>query len=137
VLGAEVPDLDQTPCPVCDDPIPADEVVWDPYQGRDPRLAALPYHRRCAGDVLPPAEPDAEMRRCAICKVELVGEEWITAWAALHARFETAQVASTGMPAVVWRVASRDPSRAYVPEHFACLMDKLGLQKLPGLPPKS
>lgn len=124
MYGGEVPELDRTPCPVCGERIAADEAVWDPYHTGERRWAALPYHRACAGDVLPPPEPGREMRRCARCGEELAPEVLAEAFAALLRRFE-APTAPAATPEVVWRLAERAPRR-YLPEHFRCVLGALG-----------
>ncbi|MGE0708415.1 MAG: hypothetical protein AB7N76_19070 [Planctomycetota bacterium] len=120
MFGGVAPDLDETPCVACGERVAPDEVVWDAWHQGDRRFAALPYHRRCAQDVLPPREPDEAMRRCARCGQELAPEVLAAALEALAARFRAAK-GSLASPDVVWRLAGRDPRR-WVPEHFACVL---------------
>lgn len=122
MLGGETPDLATTPCPACDRPIAEDEVVWDAWHGTDLRLAALPYHRACAADLLPPADPDAGMRACGICGEPLGKGQLEEAFAALHARFTAAKGVAAAAD-VVWRLAEREPRR-YVTEHLSCLLKR-------------
>lgn len=125
MLGSEVPDLSQTPCPHCAQPFrggEGEEVRWDPWHRADSRWAALPYHQACAeaAGVLPPVEPGPDQRSCGRCETEIEPADLAKAYAALHARFLAAK-ASLVQVELVWRVASRDP-RSYVPEHFACIL---------------
>jgi hypothetical protein len=120
MLGPEAPDLDETPCVACGERVLAAEVVWDAWHTGDSRLAALPYHRRCAGEVLPPVEPSDSMRACGRCGEALTPAVLSAALAALHQRFEAAK-GSLVSPEVVWRLKERHP-RLYVPEHFACVL---------------
>lgn len=131
MIGGEVPDLKTARCPVCGLGIDAGEVVWDPYQRQDVRLAALPYHRACARDLLPPTEPAPELLTCAICGLRFPAEVAEEAIAQLHARFATAK-AAVRTPTVVWRLAGRDPRR-FVAEHFQCLLGQ-AVRKPPALP---
>lgn len=137
MLGGEVPDLATTPCGGCGGALGADDdVVWDAWYAGDPTLAAYPYHRACAGAVLPPAEADADMRRCGLCGAALSDAELEVALRDLRARFEQPKVSPPGPPQVVWRLAAREPRR-WVPEHFACLLAKVERTRpLPGLPGK-
>ena len=103
----------------------ASEVVWDPYHTGSRQLAALPYHPACAEGLLPPETPDAGMRRCGICEKELEEAELARAFEELRRRFQEAKGPAAPQE-VVWRLAERAP-RMFVPEHFACVLGKLGL----------
>jgi len=125
MFGGEVPDLEATPCGRCGERVDPADVVWDPWHQGDRQLAALPYHRACAGDVLPPAEPPAAgdpLRVCGICGRDL-GPAFAPAFAALQARFARPE-APKAPPEVVWRLAGREPRR-WAAEHFACLLRKV------------
>jgi len=126
VIGGEVPDLRTTPCGGCREPFgPDDDVVWDPWHTGDARLAAQPYHRDCAGAVLPLAgEADLE-RVCGLCHQPLGEREWALAVGELRARVEAAKVAPGTLPAVAWRLIAREPRR-WSPDHLACLLDRAG-----------
>jgi len=126
VLGGEVPDLQSTPCGECRGAFAAgDEVVWDAWHPDDPRLAAYPYHRRCAQRVLPPALPTDQNRTCGLCGQDLTDSEWTQAFAALHARFLQPKAATDVLPVVAWRLAEREPSRRWVPDHLNCLLERV------------
>jgi len=117
---------------VCGARIDPAEAVWDPYQRQDPRLAALPYHRACARDVLPPAAPAPDHARCATCGLGFPAPVLAEAFAQLQARF-AAPRAGTATPEVVWRLAGRDPRR-FVAEHFQCLLERAVRREPPALP---
>jgi hypothetical protein len=127
VLGGEVPDLETTPCGGCQGVFAGgDDVVWDAWHPGDPRLAAYPYHRRCAAGVMPPAEPDGMSRTCGLCGQDLTDAEWAAALAALHARFAAPKATSGQLPAVAWRLVEREPARAWTPDHLSCLLGRVG-----------
>ncbi|MCA8925283.1 MAG: hypothetical protein KDD82_25965 [Planctomycetes bacterium] len=120
MFGGETPDLATTPCPACGQLIAEPDVVWDPWHTSDLRTAALPYHRACAAELLPPAEPAPHMRVCGICGGEFSEAELAAAFEALHTRFTGAKgvAAAAG---VVWRLAERSPRR-FVTEHLSCVL---------------
>lgn len=120
MLGSEVPDLSSTPCVACGERVAAAEVVWDAWHTGDSRFAALPWHRACAAPILPPEAPTDAMRTCGRCTKSIASDVFDPAFSALKARFEAAQ-GSLASPEVVWRLAGRAP-RAYVAEHFACVL---------------
>lgn len=120
MLGGETPDLATTPCPACAQAIAEDEVVWDAWHGTDLRLAALPYHRRCAGELLPPRKLEDGMRACGICGGDFSDRQLVAAFTALHRRFEVAKGVAAAED-VVWRLAERSPRR-FVAEHLSCLL---------------
>jgi hypothetical protein len=122
MLGADVPDLTRTPCPVCDQFVEG-EVVWDPWYPNDIRLAAMPLHPACAASFLPPSEPTPEMRRCGICDLVLETAGFDAAFAALHERFK-APTGTAGAGKIVWRLANRDP-RVFAAEHFDCILKRV------------
>lgn len=121
MLGGETPDLATTPCPVCAQPIAEDDAVWDAWHGTDLRLAALPYHRACAAERLPPRQLEDGMRACGICGGAFSDRELVAAFGALHRRFEAAKGVAAA-EGVVWRLAERSPRR-FVAEHLSCVLD--------------
>lgn len=129
MFGGEVPELATTPCGACGQPVAEDDVVWDPYHEGERRFAALPYHRACAGAVLPPDAPTEAMTRCGLCGEALGEAEAAAAFEQLHARFRVAKAPAVPQQ-VVWRLAERDP-RAFVAEHFACLVERVTGKKSP------
>ena len=94
MLGAEIPDLADTPCTTCQQPFtgdPAEEIVWDAWHGGNQRYSALPHHLACAQELLPPVEPSPEMTTCGICSLELDGKVLASAVSALRGRFQIAK----------------------------------------------
>ena len=130
MFGGAIPDLATTPCPGCDQAVDLDEVVWDPYHHGDRRLCALPYHPRCAADLLPPNEPTDVMRVCAICCSAFDEATLTAAFKGLHQRFGQPK-ATVAVPEVVWRLAGREP-RVFLAEHLACLLDTVRRAQPPG-----
>lgn len=124
MFGGEIPDLASTPCLACGDTVPAADAVWDPYHQGEPRWAALPYHRACAGAVLPPATLVESARRCGLCGEAFAPEVLAEALSQLQARFRAA-APSLATPTLVWRLAAREPARVFVAEHFACLLARV------------
>lgn len=123
MLGGAIPDLATTPCPACEKLVEIEAVVWDPYHKGDRQLSALPYHRACASELLPPLEPTEAMRTCGLCSQRFTDTEFEAAFAALHDRFRRAKP-EVVTPVVAWRLVSREP-REFLAEHFRCLLDKV------------
>ena len=134
MIGGEVPELETTPCGGCAQPFgDGDDVVWDPWHAGDARVAAQPYHRGCADDVLPLAGEAALERVCGLCHPPLTDAEWARAVGELRARVEVAKVAPGTLPSVAWRLASRAPRR-WVADHLSCLLERAGRGGAPAQP---
>ena len=139
MFGGEIPDLETTPCQRCGEPVAEGDAVWDAWHQGERRFAALPYHRACADEILPPPTPSEEHRRCPLCEQAIDAVVLAAAFAQLHDRFRAA-TPSLRTPDVVWRLDRRQPSRVYVAEHFTCVLTRATRRTdadgLPGLPPE-